>query len=859
MLNTLKKLNKPLYLIGQGYTNSFCPIFIKNHFLRNPHIYSPYTPYQSEISQGRLELLYSYQEMIKNINNMDIASASMLDSGQIVMDLISLMKNHNKRNIIYYQDSINQTLKNCMNTRAVHQNIELRSFNNKIQLLQSLNNNKISGIIFQNPTNIGDTQDLSWIKEIKKIDNQIVLACNTDLMYSVLHVPAGDYDFDFSFGNSSNFGIGLNFGGPQPSFLAAKNTFIRQIPGKLIGKTVDINNRDCYRLALQTREQFIKRDKATSNICTNQSLLATMSVAWGIYHGNDGLKTIATNILDKTTAFKNNLNSCNIDTLNYSHFNSITIKNSKKLENVLLNNNIYSYINKDYMSFSFDETINMQQIDYLSEIVTNPVNYSDVIPHQKKSTIYLPPKSEFRKDNPLKYDMLTNKYSEQDMLRYLHHLGTKDFSLMNGMIPLGSCTMKHTPVDSMDKILNEDMNIHPYVPIEDTPYKRVYDNISDKLCKLTGFSKVFYQSQSGAMGEYAGLTTIRNYHNDDTKEYILMPKSAHGTNASSTTLAGYKIINLEETIDGMIDIDLFNTAVEKYGNKIAGLMITYPSTYGLYEENIQEIIDKIHSVSGLVYLDGANMNALIGRNPLVANFGFDLCHFNLHKTFAIPHGGGGPGMGPIAVTSKLEKFLPKFSINEESKSISTVPYGSGLIVQISEDYISKLFETDLEVFHKNLINRINYIISILGVRYDIYHKENENRAHEFIINTAKFKEYGISEIDISKRLLDYGFHSPTNSWPILKSLMIEITESESDIEIERFIEAMLQIHSEIITNPELLLNAPHTQYDIINWKYNYSIMDGCYPFGEKQVDTKFWPTINRVNNIFGDNKLLGRK
>ena len=854
MKNVVKKLSKPLYLIGQGFNNSYCPIFIKNHFLRNPHIYSPYTPYQAEISQGRLELSFKYQEMIKDINNMDIATTSMIDCGQISMDLISLMKNYNKRNIIYYQESINQVVKNCLNTRASHQNVELRSFSDQREIQsQLLNNQNISGIFFQNPTNIGDTQDLSWIKNLKKIDDKVIFACNTDLMYSIIHTPVGDYGFDFAFGNGGNFGIGLNFGGPQPAFLAANKKFIRHVPGKIVGKSVDINNRDCYRLSLQTREQFIKREKATSNICTNQALLANMSLIWTMYNGSEGLTRIANGILDKTTYFNDKLKNNGIYTLNKSFFNTITLKNNNEMTNKLLENNIYPYYNDNLLSFSFDETIEEDDINKVANLVID--NYKNT-EYTIYSVNYTTPESKKREDLPLKSNIINKNLSEQDMLRYLNHLANKDYSLMNGLIPLGSCTMKHTPVDSMNKVLDENMNIHPYVPIENTPYKDIYDNLSKKLCLLTGFKKIFYQSQSGAMGEYSGLTTIRNYHNDDNRKYILMPKSAHGTNPSSTTLAGYKVINLNETKDGMIDLYDFYDKVDEYNNQIAGLMITYPSTYGLFEENIKEIIDKIHEISGLVYMDGANMNALIGRKPLVADIGFDLCHFNLHKTFAIPHGGGGPGMGPIAVSSKLEKYLPEFSPVSEVSSISTVPYGSGLIVQISEDYINKLFERDLNMFHQNLLDRTKTIIIKLSTKYDIYHNDSNNRAHEFIINTSKFKKFGISEIDISKRLLDYGFHSPTNSWPIFQSLMIEITETESDEEINRFINAMLQIYDEIHTNSNILLNAPHTQYDVANWKYQYSIMKGCYPLGEEQIDKKFWPTINRVNERFGDSELL---
>jgi len=427
--------------------------------------------------------------------------------------------------------------------------------------------------------------------------------------------------------------------------------------------------------------------------------------------------------------------------------------------------------------------------------------------------------------------------------------------MMDGLIPLGSCTMKHTPVDAMDKTLDEIMNIHPYVELCKTNYEKVINRLSDKLKEITGFDHISYQSQSGAMGEYSGLYTMKKYHesnsnNERTK--LLMPKSAHGTNASSAKLAGYDIVYLKENKNGMIDIEDFNRITKKHSTNIAGLMITYPSTYGLYEENIGYINKTIHSLGGLVYMDGANMNALIGKPGKPVNLGFDICHFNLHKTFAIPHGGGGPGMGPIGVINKLHDYLPKFSTTKDVESISTTPYGSGLILQISDTYLEELFKSNLTDYHINLIKRTKYIMKRLSEKYSIYHYDSPYRAHEFIINTSMFRECGITENDISKRLLDYGIHAPTMSWPILSSLMIEVTESETEEEVERFIDAMLSIHDEIYRDSNLLKNAPHTTLDIVDWKYDYSIMEACYPMGDSMIDKKFWPTRNRVNDAYGD-------
>jgi glycine dehydrogenase len=694
--------------------------------------------------------------------------------------------------------------------------------------------------------------DFERLQRIRQTYPDILLACNADLMSLSFYEPSDE--FDFVFGNGTNFGIGLNYGGPQPAFLASKTRFLRQLPGKIVSTAKDIKGKDCYRLALQTREQHIKREKATSNICTNQALLANMSVAWTMAHGPDGIQRIGKKIYEKTQHFYIGLQKMGIHVLNDTFFNTLSISPKQDLHQKLEAKGIFCHFSNSHMSFTIDETHTYDDLDYTLDHIKRcsessfSVDTKNMFP--KKNIIVQP----YKRSTNLFDDSVLNQFhrDEQGLMRYLFQLANKDYSLMNGLIPLGSCTMKHTPSESMETITNQAMNIHPYIPLNVTPYQAIVDRLSQNLKDITGFDAVFFQSQSGAMGEYAGLTTIRNYHSNCLRKYIIMPKSAHGTNASSAKLAGFDILHVKETSHGMIDIEHLKELLEIHEFTVAGLMITYPSTYGLYEENAKMINRMIHDVGGLVYMDGANMNALLGKTPKVAELGFDLCHFNLHKTFAVPHGGGGPGMGPIAVNRKLTNHLPSFSTTTSCKSISTTEHGSGLILQISERYLQTL---NHKALHDTIIYQTRSIISRLSEKYTILHKDNENRAHEFIIDVAMFKSRGITELDISKRLMDYGFHAPTMSWPVSSSLMIEITETETEDEIDRFIEAMLKIYDEIHESPSILKNAPHTQYDVCNWEYDYSIQEACYPT-EGSVDKKFWPTVNRVLESESDVQLL---
>ena len=851
--NECNSKKDPLYLIGQGFTNCKIPSFISHHFLGNPHVYTPYTPDQAEISQGRLELLHNYQTMIQNITSMDIAVASMIDNGQVGMDLVSLMKQKTKKSVIYVQRTLQTPLMNCIRTRANHLNIEIRPFYHVKDLFNVPyeSTQKIAGVFVQTPDLFGSIVNLSDIEELKKMNSDIIVACHTDLLYLTTHDPQTKYGIDFMFGNGGNLGVGLNYGGPQPAFLATHKKYVRDLPGRIIGESIDTYGRPSYRMALQTREQHIRRERATSNVCTSQALLANMSVAWAMYHGSEGLQKISRHNHSIAKIFVNEISRFSMNETLHNFYDTVAIYTNPShcLYDTLTRNNIYPYAmsNPYQLIFTFDETHNEDTVERILHYIrrSNIPVFFYVNPNQNVS----------QREN----FTLRTKYNggnEQTIMRYLHNIQMKDYSLMNGMIPLGSCTMKHTPHEAMKKVMDSSWNVHPYVSENDAPHGSMISSLTKQLCRLSGFDDVFYQSQSGAMGEYAGLTTIKNYLNEPSRNVILMPKSAHGTNAASCVLAGYIPTYVNETEDGMIDMDHFNMLVESCETKLAGLMITYPSTYGLYEENIRPIIDRIHKAGGQVYLDGANMNALVGMETPVANLGFDVCHFNLHKTFCIPHGGGGPGMGPIAVKDHLIPHLPQFSTNTDTTSISTSKYGSGSLLLIPEHYISTKTDEDWKTHHTQLIETTKNVIKQLSQYYTIYHKDSSYRAHEFIINTSELKKkYNINEVDICKRLMDYGFHGPTMSWPISGGLMIEITETEDDTEIQRFVNALISIRGEMKENIHLLTNAPHTQQDLLDWKYEYSIKKACYP-SNFQIENKYWPTRNRINDVYGDRQLM---
>ena len=897
---------KRLYLMGQGFTHCKTEPAIQHFFLANPHVYTPYTPYQAEISQGRLELLNNYQQFITKTTTQDVAVASLIDNGQVAMDIMTLMKSQNKKaKYIGVQGTINQTLLNVMNTRAAHLGITIKIFNTKHEFGLIPNAGEFAGFFFQTPDTYGLVHNFKdIIEELKLQNSKSLFACHSDLMYMNYYDAPSKELFDFTFGNGGNVGIGLNYGGPQPAFLAANKRFLRNLPGRIIGTSKDVRGQECFRMALQTREQHIRRETATSNVCTSQALLANMSISWAMLHGKDVIHNKAKYILDINKYFDRQLHiiptfdKTEIQSIKrvFDHqvFDTTTIRIPRTLEGYfehsLSQRGVFPLFHGNgYMSFTWDETHAKDDVDYvlnLCEYIFTPSEFgvskqihtiNQEVENKKKRNrrrnVFTTNSNLVRTRNlKTMWDTPLPNTDEQTVLRYLHSLVQKDYSLMTGMIPLGSCTMKHTPSKSMDRIMKDDIIVHPFVKSYDNgAYNDVIRELSEKLKDITAFDNVFYQSQSGAMGEYAGLTTIMNYHNRNNEDgnepskrnLVLMPRSAHGTNAATTKLAGCKVKYIKETDEGMIDMDDFKSILEKQGDEVACMMLTYPSTYGLYEKNVTQINEKLHDVGALCYMDGANMNALIGTpgtNVKPRELGFDVCHFNLHKSFAIPHGGGGPGMGPIAMSNFLVPYLPTFSYKHNAQSISTTPYGSGAILHISNEYLRDMNDETMEVLHNRILDTTRDVINRLSdIGYTVLHKDSPYRAHEFIVDTTMLE--GVTETDIAKRLMDYGFHAPTMSWPVKGGLMIEITETENEDEISRFVNAMKSIFNEIKTKPEMIKNAPHTQEDICDWNYDYTIEEACYPNFEengKSISSKYWPTVNRVDDTYGDKELMKR-
>ncbi|MBA42423.1 MAG: hypothetical protein CMF62_00250 [Magnetococcales bacterium] len=797
-----------LSFIGQGYTKSRTPAIIINHFLRNPHIYTPYTPYQEEISQGRLELLYKYQDLICDITGFEYATCSLIDQCQVAMDIMMIMKNSKPQaSTILIHPHFNS---------RVAKTIELRAKQHDINITRDLtyDPNLLCGVFSQNPDKFGlINQDI--------FKGDIIKACLTDIYSNFIYENPEKLGYDICFGHSGCLGVPIGYGGPQPAFIATSKKYSRLMPGRYIGKSIDKYNLEAYRLTWQTREQHIRREKATSNVCTSQALLAQIAVTYGLYHGANGLRDISYSIKDKIDYIGNKLN---IDT-NYN-FDTFTVIPESDLYNDLIKNNIYGFEHENrHISFTFDETHDKNDINRLCDKIKNKAYFS------KKSRLIK------KRNSNVTFTSISD--NELDLQRYLHDLSLKDYSLSDGMIPLGSCTMKHTSPSHMEKLFQDDYQVHPYISIEKTPYIETFDYLSKRLCELSGFDKIYYQGQSGAMGEYASLSTFKNYFDSkcEKRKYIIMPRSAHGTNASSASLTGLKVRYVDEK-NGLIDIEHLDKIINEVKDELFGFMLTYPNTYGLFEPNIKLINEKIHKNGGLSYMDGANFNAIMGYQTS-EELGFDSCHFNLHKTFAIPHGGGGPGMGPIGIREFLAPYLPKY--------FTSTDFGSASICTISEQYLRKHSNLELAKMAKKNIDTNKKVINELKDYYKILNSDSEYIAHEFIIDV---KGLPVSENDICKRLIDYGFHPPTMSWPVSKSLMIEIVESESDEEIHRFITAMKMIKQEINSNPNLLKNAPHTQRDLVNWNYDYSIEKGCFPMGLNK--RKYWPTTNRVDSVYGD-------
>ncbi|MBK9190800.1 MAG: aminomethyl-transferring glycine dehydrogenase [Crocinitomicaceae bacterium] len=872
--------------IGQGYYGTLTPPVILRNIFENPGWYTAYTPYQAEISQGRLEALLNYQTMIMDLTKMEIANASLLDEGTAAAEAMIMFLNSRSR-----EQEKNNINKFFISNTCFAQTIDIvvgRAENFGVEVVVDAPENfnfgsEYFGALVQYPDKFGKVTDLSsFISKAHAAGIKVGVA--TDLLALVVLKAPGDCGADAVFGNSQRFGVPMGFGGPHAAFFATKDEFKRTIPGRIIGVSVDADGNHALRMALQTREQHIKRDKATSNICTAQALLAVMAGMYAVYHGPDYLREIAMDAHQKALLTEKELKNLGYKSLNSSFFDTLHIElPSGKKEAELKNLAEASEINLFYtgsgsVTISFDETITTSDLNSLLAVFgklagksANTFNSND---WRKEKC---PLGDLHRKDKILQHPVFNSYHSESKMMRYLKSLENKDLSLVHSMISLDSCTMKlNAAAELMPLSWPEFANMHPFAPENQTAgYKKMTDQLAADLCEITGFAGMSLQPNSGAQGEYAGLMVIQAYHHsrgDKHRNICLIPSSAHGTNPASAAMAGMEIVVVKCDELGNIDVTDLKAKAEQHKDKLSCLMVTYPSTHGVYEETIVEITTIVHNNGGQVYMDGANMNAQVGlTNP--GNIGADVCHLNLHKTFAIPHGGGGPGMGPIGVAKHLVDFLPgnphtkSVGGSKAIRAISAAPFGSALILWISYAYIKMLGAKGVTESTKNAILNANYLRVKLAKHFPIlYSGKNGTVAHEMIADCRDFKKTsGVEAGDIAKRLIDFGFHAPTVSFPVAGTLMIEPTESEDKAELDRFIEAMITIKAEIDEiankgldqNNNLLKNAPHTAQLVTatEWNLPYSREKAAYPASYSKSN-KYWVPVRRVDNAYGDRNLV---
>ena len=878
--NLVLKNKKFKSYIGTGYYDCFTPNVIKRNILENPGWYTAYTPYQAEIAQGRMEALINYQTMVTDLTGMELSNASLLDEGTAASEAMTMFfrvrKGAKKNAFKFFVSSkiFPQTIE-LLKTRSEPLGIEL-----VIDEIDNFNfEEDFFGALFQYPDNDGKIIDLT--SYLEKAKSQSIFTCvASDLMSLVLLKSPGEMGADTVVGNSQRFGVPMGYGGPHAAFFATREEFKRHIPGRIIGVSVDSAGNNAYRMALQTREQHIKRDRATSNICTAQVLLSVMAGMYAVYHGKDGLTKIATKIASLTQLLENGISSLGYTQENDNYFDTLKIKVSSDNKNAIRklaekSNINFRYFDTDHIGISLDETTNAYQVldilNIFSEVSERALeinlNNIEEITHQISSTLK-------RQSDFLSHEVFNKYHTEHEILRYMKRLENKDLSLVHSMISLGSCTMKLNATAEMIPVTWEEMNLHPFVPSDQAQgYSQMISTLNNWLCEITGFSSISFQPNSGAQGEYTGLMVIRAYHLDNgnkNRNIALIPSSAHGTNPASAIMAGMKVIVIACDKHGNIDYDDLKEKCEEHSKNLSCLMITYPSTHGVFEDKILEVCNLIHENGGLVYMDGANMNAQVGlTNP--KNIGADVCHLNLHKTFCIPHGGGGPGMGPIGVVDKLVKYLPRNIFSDYDNlnitPVSSAPYGSASILAISYAYISMMGSLALKRATELSILNANYIRSRLQDHYKIlYRGINGTSAHEFIIDCREFKSDAEVEVeDIAKRLMDYGYHAPTVSFPVPGTMMIEPTESETKAELDKFCDVMIEIRNEIeeVINGtfdkqnNVLKNAPHTASIVTSssWVFPYTREKAAYPL-DFVSSNKFWPSVGRVDNAHGDRNLF---
>ncbi|MEH6577086.1 MAG: aminomethyl-transferring glycine dehydrogenase [Amphritea sp.] len=866
--------------IGMGYSNTLVPNVILRNVLENPAWYTAYTPYQPEIAQGRLEALLNYQQMVMDLTGMDLANASLLDEATAAAEAMTLCKRSNRKKSVTYfvADDVHAQTIDVIKTRAEYFGYDVVVGNP----LTDLDACDAFGVQLQYPSSYGDISDLKALIEKAK-GQKAMVAVATDLLALMLLKSPGELGADVVLGTSQRFGVPMGFGGPHAAFFAASEKLKRSVPGRIIGVSIDANGKPALRMAMQTREQHIRREKATSNICTAQALLANMASFYAVYHGAEGLKTIAERVHRLTAILGNGLKSKGVE-LNDTYFDTLTLSlpetqavvNQRALDagcNLRL-------IGQDKLGIALDETTKAADVAQLFDVVLGEghgLNVADLDAQITAGATTGITAEMRREDAVLTHPVFNSYHSETDMLRYLKKLENKDYSLVHGMIPLGSCTMKLNATAEMIPITwPEFANIHPFAPADQTQgYLNMINELEAMLVEITGYDNVSMQPNSGAQGEYAGLLAIRKYqeaNGEGHRDICLIPSSAHGTNPASAAMMSLKVVIVECDENGNVDVADMRAKAEQHKDNLSALMITYPSTHGVYEEEIVEICDLIHKYGGQVYMDGANMNAQVGiSKPGV--IGSDVSHLNLHKTFAIPHGGGGPGVGPIGVKSHLAPYLPGHKVNasgvvsSDNGAVAAAPYGSGAILPITWAYCKMLGKSGLKRSTELAILNANYMTEKLAAHYPVLYRGRNNKvAHECIIDIRPLKEAsGVSEEDIAKRLMDYGFHAPTMSFPVAGTLMIEPTESESKAEIDRFVEALIQIREEIEkvqsgvwpadNNP--LCRAPHTQSDVMSaeWDRPYSREEAVFP-NTATRENKFWPMSNRIDNVYGDRNFI---
>ena len=860
--------------IGQGYYDTITPSVIVRNIFKNPGWYTQYTPYQAEISQGRLESLLNFQTMVADLTALPIANASLLDEATAAAEAMTMFfnslnkKTHIERPNFFVDKEIFPQTIDVLQTRAKPIGIEI--------VIGDYNSANIDetyfGAIVQYPNDKGSIEDYSaFIADVHKAGAFITMA--TDLLALTLLTPPGELGADVAIGSAQRFGVPLGYGGPHAAFMATTDAFKRNIPGRIIGISVDALGNRALRMALQTREQHIKREKATSNICTAQALLANMAAMYAVFHGPDGLKNIAIRIATLTQTVATTLEEKGFQLIANNFFDTIVIRVENvttiraKAEKQKIN---LRYFDENMIGISLDETTDIHDLyDLINcfENETDPVAFNI----DEDFALERIPSSLKRTSTFLTQQVFNAHKSETQMMRYIKSLENKDLALNTSMISLGSCTMKLNAASEMIPLSWAHWSkIHPFVPKEQAAgYTTIIEELSNYLCKITALDYCSLQPNSGAQGEYAGLLTIKAYHEqngDHQRKIMLIPVSAHGTNPASAVMAGMQVVVIKALENGYIDVNDLKEKAAQHSQELAGIMITYPSTYGVYEETIKEINSIIHQHGGQVYMDGANMNAQVGLTA-PGLIGADVCHLNLHKTFAIPHGGGGPGVGPICVKEHLVKYLPGHFYTQSKHAVAAAPYGSASILLISYAYIRMLGAKGVKYATEIAMLNANYMRARLATEFDILYTNNNGQcAHEFIVDLRPFKKTaGIEAEDVAKRLIDYGFHAPTMSFPVPGTIMIEPTESEDKAELDRFCDALLAIRNEIkmieegkadrVNNP--LKNAPHTQQMVINddWQHPYSRQAAAFPLAYV-AHNKFWPAVARVNNTVGDRHLI---